>query len=75
MEKSTARGVDTGVAMMNLMREEMTVDLKLCAIDGGELASSQVILPAEGHLARYVNEFDWDQFLPADQAPVPSAIH
>jgi hypothetical protein len=61
MESNSSAGVNTGLAVMNLTRDRMTVELQLCGLDGSELAAAGVNLAAKGHLSRYVNEFDWNE--------------
>ncbi len=45
---------------MTLESEQVTVDLQLCDPDGIVLATAQIILPAMGHRALFLNELDWD---------------
>ena len=46
--------------MANLENSEATVDLTLCDPGGDVLATAQVMLAAMGHLAQFVDEFQWD---------------
>lgn len=61
IERSAATGVNTGIAVMNLRDEAATPVAELLDPDGKLLASSSFLLPARGHLARYVHEFTWDR--------------
>ncbi len=60
METSSQGQISTGGAMMNLENEEVTVDMELLDRDGNLLATARVILAAMGHLASFVNQFEWD---------------
>ncbi len=60
MEVNTGAGTDTGIAVMNLEAQEVTLDLQLCDEDGGVLATAQMALPAMGHRALFVTEVEWD---------------
>ncbi|HUV13807.1 MAG TPA: ethylbenzene dehydrogenase-related protein [Acidobacteriota bacterium] len=53
-------GTNTGVALMNLEGEEVTLNFQLCDEDGGVLATAQMALPAMGHRALFVTEVEWD---------------
>ena len=60
METSTEGFVNTGVALMNLREEELTLQLELCDEDRNVLATAQVVLAAGAQLARFVTELAWD---------------
>ena len=60
MEVNSSKGVSTGVAMMNLEEYAISVDLTLRDMDGRELAFAEVELAGMGHLARFVDQFQWD---------------
>ena len=53
-------GTNTGVALMNLEGEEVTLNLQLCNEDGEALATAEIVLPAMGHRALFVTEMEWD---------------
>lgn len=53
-------GTNTGVALMNLEAEEVTLNFQLCDEDGEVLATAQMALPEMGHRALFVTEIDWD---------------
>jgi hypothetical protein len=63
MEAKVTEEINTGIAMVNLTSQTMTVDLLLCDRESSVLANSQVTLDARGHLALYINEFEWDQYV------------
>lgn len=60
METNTATGLNTGIAVMNLENQEVTLDLQLLDADGNLLATAQSVLTAMGHEALFVTEMDWD---------------
>jgi len=60
MECSPGEGTNTGVAIMNLEATETTVDLELLGQSSQVLATATVRVPGGGHLALYVNEFQWN---------------
>jgi len=60
MEVNSSKGVSTGIAMMNLEDQSIVVELTLTDIDGNELAFAEVALDGMGHLARFVDQFEWD---------------
>ncbi len=53
-------GTNSGVALMNLEGEEVTLNFQLCDEEGEVLATAQMALPAMGHRALFVTEVDWD---------------
>ena len=60
METNVSTAIRTGVAMMNLEEEQLTLTADLLDSDGTLLDSVQLNLSALGHLAIYLDEFDWD---------------
>ncbi|MEE8584133.1 MAG: hypothetical protein V3T83_04705 [Acidobacteriota bacterium] len=60
MTVDPAQGINTGVAVMNLESEALTLLLELRDSLGARLASAQASLDGHGHLARFVTEFEWD---------------
>ncbi len=67
METDISRGIDTGVALMSLEGEAMTLDADLLGSDGQLVASAQAPLPGLGHIALYVTAFEWNQPVDFDQ--------
>jgi len=65
IETSTGSGLNTGVAMMNLEGVDLAVGLRLFDREGRVLARAELSgnesLPAGGHLARFVDGFNWDE--------------
>jgi hypothetical protein len=61
IEKSSSAQVNTGIAVMNLEAEEITLDLELLDPDGREIATAQAVLVGNGHRARFVNQFEWSE--------------
>ncbi len=65
IETASGKGLNTGVAMMNLEDTDLAVGLRLTDGEGRPLAratlSGSDSLPAGGHLARFVDGFDWDE--------------
>jgi hypothetical protein len=64
IETNTEAGINTGVAMMNLEEEAVTVSLTLLNRDGEQLAVAQIVLPGMGHLSSFLDEADkiqWSQ--------------
>ena len=64
METNMATGVDTGVAVVNVESEEVTLQLQLCDSEGRRLATTEIKLPMMGHLPLFVTQFDWN--MPVD---------
>lgn len=60
MEVNSAANTDTGVAVMNLAEESVTLDLALYDSSGLLVANAQIELPAKGQRALYVTEMEWD---------------
>ena len=67
METSTTGRIDTGIAVANLEETESNLSLILCDSEGVQLASAEVMLPAEGHLAQFLSQFPWQ---PAGETPL-----
>jgi hypothetical protein len=61
METDEAKGINTGVAVMSLETEAMTLDADLLGSDGQFVASARVPLTGLGHAALFVTDFEWDQ--------------
>ncbi len=59
IETNTQDVINTGIAVVNLEEQPVTVDLRLCDSDGNELATGQLVLAALGHRALFVNEINW----------------
>jgi hypothetical protein len=60
METDEASGINTGVALMSLEAEEMTIDAELLAAAGSLLATAQLRLAGAGHEALFVTDFQWN---------------
>ncbi len=60
METNDQEKTSTGVAIMNLEGEKVTLELRLCDRDDELVASAQIDLVMMGHLAMFVSEFPWD---------------
>jgi len=61
VERHSAGGLNSGIAVAGRAKSETRVDLTLLGVDGSELARAQLVLPPNGHLARFINEIDWDE--------------
>lgn len=63
VEANASLGASTGIAMTSLETGDITADLQLLNSDGRQVATSRIdggaTLKAGGHLARFVNEFNW----------------
>ncbi len=59
MEKDAAAAINTGLALVNLESVPVTVSLDLVNSNGEVLASARETLVAMGHLALFVDQFDW----------------
>jgi len=59
METDIPAGASTGVAVMNLELEEVTLNIDLLGEEGGLLAGTVILMPAKGHLASFVHQFSW----------------
>ncbi|MDA2938976.1 hypothetical protein MYX75_12030 [Acidobacteria bacterium AH-259-A15] len=60
MEVSETAGVNTGLAVMNLEQTEVSLDLRLLDSNGNSLATANATLLARGHMALFVDQFDWN---------------
>ncbi len=61
------RFIRTGVAVMNLDAEEKTLQVRLIDLDGAETGTGTVAtdpLAGNGHMARFIEEFNWDDPVP-----------
>ena len=59
--------IRTGVAVMNLDTEEKTLQARLIGLDGTEVGTGTVTadpLAGNGHMARFIDEFMWDEPVP-----------
>ena len=59
--------IRTGVAVMNPDAEEKTLQVRLIGLDGTEIGTGTVIadpLAGNGHVARFIDEFQWDDPVP-----------
>lgn len=59
--------IRTGVAVMNLDAEEKALQVRLISLDGTEVGTGTVTadpLAGNGHLARFIDEFMWDEPAP-----------
>ena len=65
MQIDDARQISTGVAVMNLEDRAVTLQVRLLGPSGDLVARALLdeedALAPHGHLARFVNEFPWDQ--------------
>ena len=66
METNVSKAIRTGVAMINLETEQLTLTADLLDSEGTLLDSVQLNLAALGHLAIYLDEFDWDDSIDLD---------
>ncbi len=66
METNVSKAIRTGVAMINLETEQFTLTADLLDSEGTLLDSVQLNLAALGHLAIYLDEFDWDDSIDLD---------
>ena len=63
IETDSDRGVNTGVALMNLESEPVTLDAELLDNDGNVVAEAQIQLPGMGHDSFFVTDIEsipWD---------------
>jgi len=60
MENLIEGHIGTGIALMNLENVENVFSLQLLNSEGEVLASAQETLLENGHMAKYIHEFDWD---------------
>jgi hypothetical protein len=59
-----ATGIATGIALMGLGQSPTTVRLELRSKQGNSVARANVSIGPKQHIAKFVDEFDWD--LPID---------
>ena len=65
--RSGDAAIRTGVAVMNLDGEETTLQVRLLDLEGTVVGTGTVSadpLPAKGHVARFLDEFKWDDPAP-----------
>ena len=60
METNSGEATNTGIAIMSLEDEEVTIQLRLCDTEGNVISTASVTLPARGHTAQFVDQFAWD---------------
>ena len=61
METNTSSSIQTGVAMMNLEEQELTLTAELLNSEGTVLNTAQLSLPSLGHTAIYLDQFAWNE--------------
>ena len=65
--RSGDKFIRTGVAVMNPDAEEKTLQVRLIGLDGAEIGTGTVTtdpLAGNGHMARFIDEFNWDDPVP-----------
>ena len=65
--RSGDKFIRTGVAVMNLDAEEKTLQVRLIGLDGTEIGTGTATadpLAGNGHVARFIDEFKWDDPVP-----------
>ena len=66
--RSTDPVIQTGVAVMNLDAEEKTLQVRLIDLEGAIVGTTGTMvadpLAANGHIARFLDEFNWDEPTP-----------
>ena len=65
--RSGDRFIRTGVAVMNLDAGEKTLQVRLIGLDGAEVGTGTATaspLAGNGHVARFIDEFEWDDPVP-----------
>ena len=65
--RSGDKFIRTGVAVMNLDAEEKTLQVRLIGLDGTEVGTGTATadpLAGNGHAARFIDEFEWDDPVP-----------
>jgi hypothetical protein len=60
MEVNSADGISTGIALMNLGNQPVTITLTLTDDDNSPLATGEIVLAAMGHRACFLTEVEWD---------------
>ena len=60
METNSDEATNTGIALMSLEDGEVTIQLQLCDTEGNVISTASVTLPARGHTAQFVDQFEWD---------------
>ncbi len=59
METNSASQVDTGIAVMNLTDSAITMNYDLCDLSGTRLSGAVESIPARGHKALFLRQFNW----------------
>jgi hypothetical protein len=59
IEEDLTSGVKTGLALANVEPWPVNVELEMIDEDGEVIASTALVIPPKGHIARFVNELDW----------------
>ncbi|UCF37051.1 MAG: hypothetical protein JSU96_20015 [Acidobacteriota bacterium] len=60
VERDSAEGVDTGIAVMNLDSEQADLKLELLDPSGEVVARASGQVPQQGQSARFVTQYTWD---------------
>ena len=59
METNSASQVDTGIAVMNPNETAINLNFDLCDLDGTRLSGAVASVPARGHKALFLRQFNW----------------
>ncbi len=59
METNSASQVDTGIALMNPNETAINLNFDLCDLDGTRLSGAVESVPARGHKALFLRQFNW----------------
>lgn len=59
MERRVEEETNTGLAIVNLAAQSLTLDLQLVDPDGSILASAELAIPAFGHRALFLDQITW----------------
>jgi hypothetical protein len=59
METASASQVDTGIAVMNPTDGAITLNFDLCDLNGTRLSGAAESIPARGHKALFLRQFNW----------------
>ena len=69
MESDSSNGINTGIAVVNLINATNTLQLRLLDDQHNLLATAERSMPGSGHFAAFVNEFGWKTPGGEDLAP------
>ena len=61
IQRRESAQINTGIAVMNLEEESIDLELWLTDEEGVEVGRATVAIPAHGHLAKFIHEFDWGE--------------